>query len=1119
MASPSINLDDLYPSGIFPDGMELPTSGFGIGTYFPTTSGNLSSEDGMVYPIAVPRIDSGSTSGQPSGNSYIVPYSAQMFWAALSSIKKEYETRGATEPTFHAYIDASGLIREEIVNHSGLLAMPLQNFHYLISDAYTAISGLICMPEWIDTFTDYMSRVFDYRILMSGVLPENRLSDNVSYYSTLDGANKVINPLSRARSGDWPLSLEDVKHLGSIWGVAIDGTRRYGSEVFTPNPAGSGAHNLSWTPNPPREQEFQQYAFMGHFDWLIQSIMWRAPFVETLSKNQAEDTALLNYYRGGLPPTFTEPSGFTGDPTLYTPWTGYGGEIWNSSLPDTQVPPTYKNDALAEADIIGPVTTSATDYGNIYISNPIMVRNMPITTDRFDQYPYSADDEETPEIERHRRFAHTAQVGFIGPQNDWDGENPNGKISKQDWDTQIWYNIKKSIDSNGNNISLASQKAYMATYEAGKKHARSRHSPNPGNGEVVTIFEQVKVSSSEGSLVVNMKDYFATGPNSAYGFHSNYVTSYDSSTDTNNGHKFTNAWPLNHGGFGRLSQIDNGFSFPAILDPRPFTNWPPYIDIATFEAAHPVIETDTFNEPLPPSEWYRHVSVADAGRFWWQWHYHIANSFPQTELTIDHLVPLNSTFTGPLYGVFGAFSRIGVNDEDAWPDPRFNHYNMTAPEWDHMKSLLTNAEPIEPTQYIHGAYEASGYYPTSHPMQSVVTWQPEREKWSYPMGVGSELRIDVSMSSRPPIPASVTNLTGRQDWDGLHFVFSTSSHIPTQMTPSAEVASSDYTVRGIFNHVKKRIGNNGRINGEFDEYDPVVAGTEYRLGMRIDPDSNTPNFGESDYLPVDASGARASGWTYSYGVPNLLQEYWTKGGWAPNVVGTTPFQVHSRGVYKTVRKGEDERKSQWYADDGELDFPFDRTYVTYGDFPTVHQGVAENYTYEDLGKGDQYADPEVWSPWTNGPRDLPTTSEIIPSGAFNTHLKIEDTAPTSGTIYNIDMWTPFKKDMDNLAKAWEGAYYGADMLAFWDENDHSAVPVGTIPSMRNAVASSGNDPGATPAFGYYEGDGLGIELENITFVDLAMAVEKVGMGAAGVGYTLNNFWLKFPVILGPSGVE
>lgn len=265
-----------YGSGLWPGGMTLPSSDIGYCQEFNSASGNLSNTSGMVYPIAVPRIDPGATSGT-AGNQYILPYSAQVFSAALSGIQLEYSSRNATEPTFYAYFDASGTVKAEVSGYRDLLSMPLANFHYLIEDVYTAISGLVLMDNWNDDMQDYMRRVFDYRTLLSDVPSENRLQDNVEYFNIASGTNLIINPLTRARAGEFPLSLDDVRYLGSKWGINPNGSRNYGSSEFSGSGIAAGGSGT-------RDPHFQQATFMGHFDWLAQSIMWRPPVVESFSK-------------------------------------------------------------------------------------------------------------------------------------------------------------------------------------------------------------------------------------------------------------------------------------------------------------------------------------------------------------------------------------------------------------------------------------------------------------------------------------------------------------------------------------------------------------------------------------------------------------------------------------------------------------------------------------------------------------------------------------------------------------------------------------------------------------------------------------------------------------------
>lgn len=276
---------------MWPTGFTAPTSGVAYVQPFPDASGNLSESSGSAYPIAVPRIDPGATSGT-NGNQYIVPYSAQLFYAALSGIQAEYAARGATEPEFHAFYDKDKTSYDVLTSWSGLLSAPLENFHMVVEEAQNAISGLVCMDGWNDDMDDYQRRVFDYRMLMSGVPSVNRLSNNVSYYNVSSGSMVTINPLDRARSGLFPINVEDAKNLHSQWGVAADGSRTYGTDEF-------GASGVAAGDQSERDPEFQQHAFVGHFDWLVQSLMWRPPIVESWSSGTyTEPKSFINHDRG-----------------------------------------------------------------------------------------------------------------------------------------------------------------------------------------------------------------------------------------------------------------------------------------------------------------------------------------------------------------------------------------------------------------------------------------------------------------------------------------------------------------------------------------------------------------------------------------------------------------------------------------------------------------------------------------------------------------------------------------------------------------------------------------------------------------------------------------------------
>jgi hypothetical protein len=630
-----------------------------------------------------------------------------------------------------------------------------------------------------------------------------------------------------------------------------------------------------------------------------------------------------------------------------------------------------------------------------------------------------------------------------------------------------------------------------------------------------------------------MKDYFATGPNSAYGVHSGYLSNTDS-TIGNSESDFNSDTPINQGGFQRLSEIDNGLSFPAKVNSSPFSNFPSYGSPAARKSSFlTLIEGSD-----PPAFEYR-VPVYWVGRMKYEAAFHDSMRFQQTATSRLNLDTFEQegvrVFSSPYY--FFTEGRIEVSSYNDMPVNSSNHeYVVSSAQYDSMFVGWQAGTPPA-VQYTHGAFASSGYCPTSHPMQSSVTWHTEKDKWSYPVGSGSEVELDVSITDRPTMPSSVTNLTGRQDWDGLHFVFTTNKHFPTTMT-SESAPSNNNRFESVFNHLSRRLGHfvllGPRNEFESEQLVDCYPNTYGCLGFRIKDKSQ--NVDVQDYIrPVDASGSIASGWVANYGEPNLLQEYYTKGGWAPPLVGTTPTEEWEiEGSLSSSGTSHDLDKCTYrsfYAQSGLQGFQDGETYVVYGD------GIIEQANslafYQKLQFPYQESETEARSLWSSGPRDLPTqTQNHLPQGMHHTFIKVEDTAPTSSTTYNIDMWTPFKAGMDNLAKSWggseNGAYYGQEMMeevgaGFGELGSPNPVSlpvsVQSVPGIKDMVAWSGNTEGATPAFGYYdeERDGLGIELENITFIDLALAVEKIGMSTGGAGYTLNSFWLKFPVILGPNG--
>ena len=265
MAAPFV-----YPSSLWPSGFSSPNPPSGV------LWGGEASGYQEIYPFAIPRIDASANAGI---SEYYVPYSAQLIWGSMSGIAEEYRKRGCESgslPEFGVYLGPSGTNKTVLTEASGLIGMPLNSFGYIVEDLQNAISGLVCMSGYGDTFTDYFRRVFDYRSLLKSVPSGNRLQDNVSYYNIASGSTITINPLTRARAGTFPITAEESKYIGSQWGVNSDGSRNYNSDLW-------GASGIAVGDDGERSPVFQQYTTMGHFDWLVQSIMWRPPMLETFN--------------------------------------------------------------------------------------------------------------------------------------------------------------------------------------------------------------------------------------------------------------------------------------------------------------------------------------------------------------------------------------------------------------------------------------------------------------------------------------------------------------------------------------------------------------------------------------------------------------------------------------------------------------------------------------------------------------------------------------------------------------------------------------------------------------------------------------------------------------------
>ncbi len=860
-----------YGSGLWPSGMTLPTSGIGYSQTFQDSSGNLSNTSGMVYPIAVPRIDSGSTSGT-TGNQHILPYSAQMFSAALSGIKTEYSERNATEPKFYAYFDASGTVKSEVSGYMDLLSMPLANFHYLIRDTYTAISGLVCMSGWNDDMVDYTRRVFDYRSLLRSVPSGNRLQDGVQYFNIASGTNVTINPLTRARAGQFPLNLDDIKHLGSKWGINPGGSRNYGSSEFSGSGVAVGERDA-------RDPEFQQATFMGHFDWLVQSIMWRPPVTESFTKNIGASGAVANYERAEF---------------------GNTDQWEQESFPyltqDSAPSGPNSTDADAVAEYIAPSSIIPGDYGYMRLCGPKMDRASVI---------YEPDTN-SPDILYY--------------------------LEKASDDDPVGFDVLGSTDN---------------------------HYPR--------FFEEVTFENIGDALRVSMKDYVHTRPSSAGGSVSGIV--YLSSTDLGLPFSYQDdSYSVHYGIVDRVSENGDGFTVSAIED----TTYSP---------------SQQFNHDLNGTLYYHQQEASPSG-------YHKTHH------------PFQSNLTWVLPSLSGHFEKYGA---------------------------------------------VSGYALPSDDM-------------AYPLGSGSKVLVDITIDSRNSASSSWTPLVGRGDWDGTHVCFQTNRHLPHGL-----VSSSGATDFPSYLQCDTK-----EVVYEEDEFFEEIA----TLGDRPSAEHYEifSKLGPSDF---DASGSIASGLNVVRTPPSLIQMYFTAGGHAPEL-------IKSNGdIYNDT-----DRPKQAKLGTGGFGATASSVYSVYGDFP-----ISWDLQFSD---GDN---PQNNS-WETGVKNL--SSSDYPSGCYFSTLKIQDSSP-SGTVYEMDMWSKFQEDMQNMASHWPDAR----------DTDGDAI----ASNVKNAVASSANASGATPAFGHIANNDEGIDLESISLVDLATAMDGQGLNASGVGYTLRSLTLKFPVILGPSGLQ
>lgn len=1104
-----------YPSGtgsMFPSGFTTPSGDVGLSLSFEATSGNLSSESGMVYPVAVPRLDSGAQSGLE----YYLPYSAQMFSAAMSGIKEEYIARGATEPVFYAYFDSSGTVKEEITSYSGLLSMPLANFHMTIRDCYTAISGLVCMSGWEDDMTDYMRRVFDYRVMLKNVPSGNRLQNNVTYFNLASGSNVTINPLDRARSGLFPLSLDDVKYVGTKWGVDPSGNRNYGSEVFGATGVAASPGSGIF-PSGDRDPLFTNSNFMGHYDWLAQSIMWRGPFVETFSKDTGSDSVTyINLNKNqpydvamGHDDDFRNGRGLSD-----TSGTSEASGMYVDTFPATPIYPTVEKTATNQTTTLeqyvakgikpsptGTATFEAgyqplngIDYGDLAIKGPSCVRGTVNELNKGDTVEASGD----------RRDEVRADLSFISEVRMSDLiDSPDGPLQGLPYEEVSPLRIPSTH---------ASDSSYTESFDYCLRYNTS-NGQEP-NSVMFPIFEEITASRSTSGLRVEMKDWFGCTPGSAYGSFSGYVTSDGPVVDGGVAEPDFSI-PVARAGYERVSKLGSGFTIPSKVDPTP-TNFQYWGNPTTSKAGH-------FSGIVSGVSHYV-LTLREGTEYKWgrQWNYW--GQYTPSQYTESHISGWNRYSDGnPVYSIpfqtfnLGGSGRFGVNGIDTLCQSAGSPgggllFNMTSAEYDAAFSDFVEYSGNLPSSGYHAVEMGpSGYTPTYHPMQTTVELKKSLASvsgYSYPIGSGSQAILDVDLDSRPALPADVSGAFGRGDWQGLHLCLTSNKHLPDDFRRSSSGAynTTDYSVNVYPGQYKAYY--------EFAEeqflFNDINPGTQFKLGIspiKFSDGVSTKNWSDEEWQLFDASGRLHSNVTTRYKTPSVVQSYFTRGGYSTHLVSQTQLSGFLTDAPEYVN-GTSENRPAPHADISGIGNVFNgkQCYTVYGD---------GNYIFET---GGHESGVDRWQ-CTKDLFDMETNG--APSGMHYTILKVDDFSP-SGTTYTVDIWDQFKSDMDNLTINASGGYFGTT----WDSTLSPTV-LSLSSSVNNmsygfaGLAPSGSGfEGMDPAFGILNYETQGVELTSLALVDAALSEEGTSrIPAGGTGYTLRSIRLKFPVILGPSGLQ
>ncbi len=288
----------------------------------PKSGANIIQYEQGPTPFAVPCI---KTIDLDNLRSTFIPketlhYNAKALEEIMFQINLEFKLRDKTIPIWKRY--KSSLTDFDIFKpdpHTGntLKTTAVKWFPQIVKDIQTAIEELIADTRVFDTLGSYLARVFCNNTIGSEEIWNNntKLKDGMVVPwrgSDGNGTTKILNPLTRAKSGLWPFD-EDYINKAPCWvGITPGGHAQVkngvgGIQTFDPNwpqsdigaktPSGTaGIVNKMTATNRPVSNRIipasennwgliypdldQGYGYFGHPALVVQQLRWQPPIIE-----------------------------------------------------------------------------------------------------------------------------------------------------------------------------------------------------------------------------------------------------------------------------------------------------------------------------------------------------------------------------------------------------------------------------------------------------------------------------------------------------------------------------------------------------------------------------------------------------------------------------------------------------------------------------------------------------------------------------------------------------------------------------------------------------------------------------------------------------------------------